>query len=113
MRICSRCDIEKDIAMFPKDFRKLLGIAYACKECKAKERHVKKDAELARWKRYYAPGSDNRQRHVVRGLTRAKHGPAKLHKCHDCGQQAIEWHHTAYTVDDVIPLCHSCHTKQE
>src|ERR1019366_3792504 len=91
------------------DKRKPLGVAHACKECKRNERISKRDGELKRWKAYYAPGSKNRKRHVVRSQTRRKHGSAKEHACLFCGEQAEEWHHVEYITDGAIPICGPCH----
>ncbi len=110
--ICCRCKENKELSLFPKDKRKPLGVSYACKECKRIERHGKKDLELKRWKAYYAPGSDNRKRHVVRSQTRRKYGSAKKQLCILCYRLACEWHHKKYTTDDVVALCKGCHLLQ-
>ena len=113
MKSCARCQMSvienKAHAFFPKDKRKLEGLAHTCKSCKSLERRGKADQELARWKRNYAPGTEARKKHIIRGQTRKKYGSAKHHLCKTCGNQAAEWHHTEYKVDSVIPLCEGCH----
>lgn len=108
-KTCCRCEAIKRPEQFPKDSRKPNGYAYACKECKSKERKNKQDIELARWKKYYAVGTEARKRHIVRSQTRKKFGSAKEQKCVNCFKQAQEWHHIEYKVDEVIPVCRECH----
>lgn len=97
-------------SFFPKDHRKPDGFAHTCKACKRVERKNNGSKELARWKRNYAPGTEQRKKHVIRSQTRRKYGSAKKHLC-ACGKQAAEWHHLEYATDKVVPLCEPCHSK--
>ena len=89
------------------------GLDVVCKRCRKEYRQKNKSTELKRWKRYYAPGTENYKRFRVRVATRDKYGPASIHRCPDCGKQAQEWHHTTYKVDTVVPLCRPCHKDQK
>lgn len=116
---CSRCGTKYGSTnglqglseFFPKDKRKSDGFAYTCKRCKAGERKTKVKEELARWKKYYAPGTEARKRHIIRSQTRKKFGSAKLQICQNCNLMANEWHHIEYKIDTVIALCEKCHTN--
>ncbi len=111
MKRCPQCDItyENERTSFVRDRHKKSGLDSICKNCRKEYRKKNKDRELSRWKQYYSPNSEARKRHMIRSLTRKKHGSAKLHKCNHCGSAAEEWHHTEYKVDTAIPLCSNCH----
>lgn len=47
-----------------------------------------------------------------------KHGPAKNHKCVDCGEQALDWslkfgHEYSDNIDDYESRCRRCHVKYD
>lgn len=110
VKICCQCKNEKLYSLFARDRNKPLGLDKTCKACRKQYRLNNKDKELARWKKSYAPGTLQRTKHVIRSLTRAKHGSAKNHICF-CGNAAEEWHHIEYKVDSVIAVCAECHHK--
>jgi hypothetical protein len=93
---------------FAKDRTKSSGLDRICRACRKAYRAKNKDKELARWKRNYAPGSEQRRKHIVRSQTRKKYGSARKHVC-SCGNPATEWHHIKYEIDSVVALCHECH----
>lgn len=88
------------------------GLDVVCKRCRKEYRQKNKEKELARWKQYYEPGSENHKRFLVRQATRDKYGPAKNQTCAFCEKRADEWHHLEYKVDSVIAVCEGCHHKQ-
>jgi hypothetical protein len=96
-------------AFFARDSSKSDKLDAVCKKCRASYRIEHKTNEQLRWKRYYAPGSENRKRHVVRSQTRRKFGSAKQQQCIKCNNNAEEWHHVLYKTDAAIPLCRHCH----
>lgn len=105
---CPKCENFIDAKFFTKDSTKPSGYDSICKTCRKAYRMINKDKELARWKRNYMPGSNQRKKHVIRSRTRNKYGSAKERIC-TCGKPALEWHHFAYEVDAVVALCHTCH----
>lgn len=116
---CSKCkkaygaeSFEELKLFFTIDKRKSDGLDSACKDCKKQYRQNNKQKELHRWKRNYMPGSVNRQKHIIRSMTRRKFGSAKNQLCKHCNNPAEEWHHVVYQVDSVIALCQSCHEKE-
>lgn len=111
MKKCTKCLVDKSYDSFCKSKNKPLGLDSACKDCRKIYRQENKEKELARWKRNYLPGTAARRMHIVRSMTRRKHGPAKKHMCSRCNiRQALEWHHIEYKTDTVIALCEPCHT---
>lgn len=105
---CPKCRNFLDSKFFAKDRTKPLGIDRICKECRKFYRQANKEKELIRWKRNYAPGSEQRKKHVIRSKTRIKYGSASTKTCY-CGSPAAEWHHTKYETDKAVALCHDCH----
>lgn len=105
---CPKCENFLDPMFFAKDSTKPLGLDRVCKDCRRLYRQVNKAKELARWKRNYMPGSEQRKKHITRSQTRRKYGSAKEHICR-CGRKAEEWHHIEYITNGAIPLCHVCH----
>lgn len=113
---CGKCgshygsdSVEGLTSAFARDASQVDGLDATCKKCRAKYRKENRAKEQKRWSDYYAPGSLNRKRHIVRGQTRRKLGSAKKNKCELCGSNADEWHHTEYKTDAVMAVCHQCH----
>jgi hypothetical protein len=97
------------IFAFRRDSTQSDGLDSTCKTCRAAYRKTNIASEQRRWNLYYAPGSANRKRHIVRVQTRKKYGSAKNQTCVLCGLAAHEWHHTEYKTDAVVAVCHTCH----
>ena len=56
MKICRKCNIEKEISLYPKDKVCKDGISNVCKEChklKNKEYHSKNKEEIKKYKSEY------------------------------------------------------------
>lgn len=110
MKTCPKCKTEKELTFFAKDSCRVDKLDAICKACRKQYRQQNKDKELERWKRNYAPGTEQRRKAMVRSMTRKKHGQASNYMCVKCKEaRAEEWHHIIYKIDGAVPLCHVCH----
>ncbi len=77
-----------------------------------KHKDKRKARELVRHES--APYKRSAKTAILLLIKRKRLLPAKNYRCVECGNQALDFHHQSYRVEDrlnVVPICRSCHVK--
>lgn len=79
MKVCSKCNIEKESSYFSKDKSRSDGLSYVCKSCRKENYNLNKEAILINKKEYYLKNRDDKIRKACSyGKIWRKNNPDKV-----------------------------------
>ena len=126
MKTCSLCKVKMNISLFNKNRANAGGLNYWCRECANRKtrdyrRTVSGHEATVRGQRTYREtekGKEARRaRHAVSIAVRSGKIPkASDLLCETCSEPAVHYHHNSYAPEnhlDVVPLCMTCHKRED